>query len=424
MVGITHSLSGFDGIASAIFTATPSEHVKSFDRLICTSNAADRAFEELEACVHQPQMDNDSTRDKGGIHKSVMPLGVDIERFRPAPSASVRPKLGLASDDVIFLYCGRFSVEFKMDPFPLLAAFALAFGSQPNVKLILAGDSTGGGHTKIPDIARDLQIADQVSIVADPSAPVKIGLYQAADVFVSFSDNLQETFGLTILEAMSCGLPVLATDWSGYRDTVIHEETGLLVPTTWYAADSHTSRLSPFSSEQSVHRMFSQEISFDVRAAATVMRRLALDRELRNELGRRGRLRAVRHYAWPVIADSYGRLFRELIAEAADDDRRGAPELATYPYYSYDHLLVFQHFATHVSGPPPAVAWVTDDRVYSAASNLLPEAALAALAITRAPGSVMPTTWLVGVLTAALGESHAAISVLRLLLKYGVLVIA
>jgi D-inositol-3-phosphate glycosyltransferase len=423
IVGITHALSGFDGIASAIFTATPSEHVRSFDRLICTSSAADRAFRELEARVRQ-QMDNYSTDDKGGVQKSVIPLGIDVERFRPAPSAGVRAKLGLAADDVIFLYCGRFSVEFKMDPFPLLAAFALAFGGQPDVKLILAGDSTGSGHIKIPGMARDLQIPDQVSIVADPSAAIKIGLYQAADVFVSFSDNLQETFGLTILEAMSCGLPVLATDWSGYRDTVVHEETGLLVPTTWYAADSVASRLSPFSSEQSVHRMFSQEISFDMRAAAAVMRRLALDRGLRNKLGRRGRLRAVRHYAWSVIADRYGRLFRELLVEAADADRCGAPALATYPPYSYDHLPVFQHFATNVSRPPTAVAWVADDRISSAVSKLLPEAALAALAVTREPGSVVPTAQLVSVLTAALGESHAAISVLQMLLKYGVLAIA
>jgi D-inositol-3-phosphate glycosyltransferase len=424
MVGITHALSGSDGIASAMFTATPSEHLKSFDRLICTSNAADLAFQELEARVRQPQMDDDSTADKYGIQKSVIPLGVDVERFAPGPAAGVRAKLGLTSDDVVFLYCGRFSVEFKMDPFPLLAAFALAFGGQSNVKLILAGDSTGGGHIKIPNMARDLQIGNQVSIVTDPSAVVKLGLYQAADVFVSFSDNLQETFGITILEAMSCGLPVLATDWSGYRDTVVHEETGFLMPTTWYATDSYASRLSPFYSEQSVHRMFSQEISFDMRAAAAAMQRLALNRELRNELGRRGRLRAVRHYAWSMIADRYGRLFRELLAEAADSGRRGVPTPATYPPYSYDHLPVFQHFATNVSGPPTAVAWVADDRVFPAVSKLLPQAALAALADTRERGSVLPTAQLVGVLTAALGESHAAISVLQLLLKYGVLAVA
>ena len=54
--------------------------------------------------------------------------------------------------------------------------------------------------------------------------------WAAADIFVSMADNHQETFGLTPVEAMACGLPVIASDWNGYRDTVRHGETGWLVP--------------------------------------------------------------------------------------------------------------------------------------------------------------------------------------------------
>ena len=57
-------------------------------------------------------------------------------------------------------------------------------------------------------------------------------VWHAADLVVSLVDNIQETFGLVIVEAMASGLPVVATDWNGYRDLVVDGETGFLVPTT------------------------------------------------------------------------------------------------------------------------------------------------------------------------------------------------
>ena len=55
--------------------------------------------------------------------------------------------------------------------------------------------------------------------------------FGAADLFVTVSDNLQETYGLTVIEAMASGLPVVAAGWNGYQETVRHGETGFLVPT-------------------------------------------------------------------------------------------------------------------------------------------------------------------------------------------------
>ena len=52
----------------------------------------------------------------------------------------------------------------------------------------------------------------------------------AADVFCSPADNLQETFGISVLEAMASRLPVIASDWNGYRDLVQHGQTGWIVP--------------------------------------------------------------------------------------------------------------------------------------------------------------------------------------------------
>ncbi len=55
--------------------------------------------------------------------------------------------------------------------------------------------------------------------------------WAAADLFCSLSDNIQETFGIVPVEAMAAGLPVVVTDWDGYKDTVRNGIDGFRIPT-------------------------------------------------------------------------------------------------------------------------------------------------------------------------------------------------
>ncbi len=75
----------------------------------------------------------------------------------------------------------------------------------------------------------------------DASERDKAGLYGAADVFLSLSDNIQETFGLTVVEALAAGLPVVASDWDGYKALVRDGISGYLVPTRTLPDDSEWS---------------------------------------------------------------------------------------------------------------------------------------------------------------------------------------
>ena len=69
---------------------------------------------------------------------------------------------------------------------------------------------------------------------AEPvSEELKRQALSAADVALSLVDNTQETFGLAIAEAMAAGLPVIASNWNGYRDLVRHGVDGYLVPSRW-----------------------------------------------------------------------------------------------------------------------------------------------------------------------------------------------
>ncbi|HEY6786297.1 MAG TPA: glycosyltransferase family 4 protein, partial [Trebonia sp.] len=324
VVGVTHSLSIADGAMAALHGVLPSGFVAPFDRLICTSVAGQRAFRALQAQARR-SLGNAVFGNAGpgeacppgtGIPTKVIPLGIDAERYVPDRTPAPRThlaRLRLRPGDVVFLYCGRLSAEYKMDPFPLLATFAAAFRGQRSMRLILAGDSTGGAHARVPATAAALGIGDQVTVVPDPSAAVKLRLYQAADVFVSLADNLQETFGLSVIEAMSCGLPVIAADWSGFAETVADGETGFLLPTTWCRPDDYSSQVAVFTGEAAAHLGLAREVSVDTRVAVTAMRRLASHPALRRELGDQARQRVLRRYAWSVVMEAYRELFSGLL---------------------------------------------------------------------------------------------------------------
>ena len=55
--------------------------------------------------------------------------------------------------------------------------------------------------------------------------------WDSADIFCSFSDNIQETFGITPIEAMASGLAVVVSDWDGYKESVRDEVDGFRIPT-------------------------------------------------------------------------------------------------------------------------------------------------------------------------------------------------
>ena len=73
------------------------------------------------------------------------------------------------------------------------------------------------------------------------SEEVKRQALASADVAVSLVDNAQETFGLAVAEALAAGLPLVVSDWSGYRDLVRDGIDGYLIPSAWAASAEQVS---------------------------------------------------------------------------------------------------------------------------------------------------------------------------------------
>src|SRR5262249_23535783 len=156
-------------------------------------------------------------------------------------------------------------------------------------------------------------------------------VWHAADLFTSLPDNIQETFGLVILEAMACGLPVVASDWDGFRDLVLHDQTGLLVPTAMLAGATRqaTARLVL---EEINYDHFVAEISeatvVDPTAAAAAYRLLLTDPARRRAMSEASRRRALEKFTWARIIHQYETLWSEQAALRLEFQKHGNAQTA------------------------------------------------------------------------------------------------
>ncbi len=139
-------------------------------------------------------------------------LGVDTERFKPSPVAA-------EEDAVTVLYVGRITADKEIDL--LLRAFDLLSARVPGLRYVFVGGGTE--EDKVRAWCASHEGATFAGRVANEATA---GYYCAADVFATACSK--ETFGLTVLEAMACGLPVVGPDAGGIAEVVENGATGLL----------------------------------------------------------------------------------------------------------------------------------------------------------------------------------------------------
>lgn len=346
VTGITMTLSYNGAVPKVLETLL--QRLYAHDGLICISHAGRKVVENMIRHVA------DFLAQRFGVAVSypgqlpVIPLGVDAELFKPRAQAKARLRFRLPPDDTVFLYLGRFSTRFKMDLFPLILAFAQWARGRDKVRLVLAGDDTESNlAARFRAFAQAHGVADKVVLMPNLKAEDKHWLYSAADVFVSLSDNVQETLGLSVIEAMAAGLPTIVSDWDGYRETVQHGETGFLVPTYFADCVEQISRLAMLRGDHETHELLGQAVAVELPALVSYMDALAENPALRRQMGARARERVLSNYHWPVVIRQYEELWAELMqrAQAGGELAEGAFE---HGINSYNYLRVFEHYPTGI----------------------------------------------------------------------------
>lgn len=359
LCGLTHTLTPLEVMRWVGDCATAPIH--RWDALICTSQAARRYVETLFEIWGEHLRER--IGDMGGgtvgplsapLHLPVIPLGVFPERFADGPQRDAqrrrrRERLGIAPDDTVVLFPGRLSYYEKAHPYPLFRAIGRASESGRPLHLVLAGRFPDPSHEALYRASAEKFCGRAQVHFVDGGDPDFDGVWAAADIFVSLSDNLQETFGLTPVEAMAAGLPVVVSDWDGYRDTVEHGVTGFRIRTVAPPAGAGEGLGNQFLNAGDYFRHIgavSQRTAADVGEAAAAIRRLADDPALRAAMGAAGKSRVATFFDWARIVPQYEALWEELDARRNAAQAAGRRYPATTPL-SPDPFRLYAEFPSH-----------------------------------------------------------------------------
>jgi glycosyltransferase involved in cell wall biosynthesis len=153
---------------------------------------------------------------------TMIPVGIDTDVFKPMDKEKMRKKYGFHQEERIILYIGRFSIEKGLDL--LLKAFNKVDFKIPNCRLVLVGK--GSETNKLKDIIGAQKI-NNITFM-DPVLHEKIPeIMNCADVFTLTSSY--EGMPTVVLEALACGVPVVATDVGDVKKVVLNDKTGHLI---------------------------------------------------------------------------------------------------------------------------------------------------------------------------------------------------
>ena len=323
LTGLTHTISTvtcMKGICDLV--AAPYE---SFDMLICISTAALKSIRTVTDNYAAYLNDRNGGNARLRARLAHVPLGVNSERFKPATPEQrqyQRQKLGIADDAIVVLFVGRLTHTGKVHPFPIYDGLAEAARRTGRpIHLVMSGWAPAESIIQIMrDGAATFAPGVRLTIVDGTRPENRFAVWHCADIFTSPTDNIQETLSQVIIEAMACGLPVVATDWDGCRDQVVPGETGFLVPT--YMVRGATDDLS---SRHLIDEMpygaflgdCNQTVAVDSAAAADAFVKLIEDADLRRRMGEAGRKRAIEVFNWAKIVHAYEDLWAE-----QDQERR------------------------------------------------------------------------------------------------------
>lgn len=199
-----------------------------------------------------------------GILPRVVYNGVDFDLFRPVPPDPVFRQRLAPHGEALILFVGR------LIPWKGVQYILQALGTLHNTRLIIVGDGTY--RSGLERLAHLLQVEDRVLFLGSVPRTELPHLYANVDLVVGAS-FANETFGIALVEAQACGVPVVASHFGGFPEIVLPGETGLLVPPQNPAA------------------------------LADAVRALLHDPVLRARMGQRGRAWVTAQFSWASVTD-------------------------------------------------------------------------------------------------------------------------
>jgi D-inositol-3-phosphate glycosyltransferase len=224
----------------------------------------------------------------------IIPSAVNTKVFRPVEREEARQHIGLDTIGKVIVYVGR--ILPRKDVRNVVRALAILLWQYEGMKdappitlLVVGGETEDADPLATPEIgelqklAQQMGVADHVRFMGKRPASELRYYYGASDVFVT--TPWYEPFGLTPLEAMACGRPVIGSSVGGITFTVKEGETGFLVPPR------------------------------DPDALAAQLNALFADPEAAPRMERAARKRVEREFTWSIVAMRTAALYDSIFAE-------------------------------------------------------------------------------------------------------------
>ena len=278
---------------------------RPYDAILCTSEAVRCTVQRILNRLKTTPALASLNRKSPLIRLEKVPLGVNVDYFRPMNKEKARQNLHLPQNAFIILWFGRFSCDHKADLYPLFHLFRRLLNRFPQKQLFLLLAGCSSSDLKQQEFLEEVErckITPYVRLILNNEIHDRAELYNACDVFTSPVDNIQETFGLTPVEAMACGIPQVVSDWDGYRDTVLDGQTGFLISTVWTNCmdDLKERDFLPLDGAQRSElyaSLVSRSVAVDLDAFEEKICIMIKQPELRHRMSINSRIRAVEHFS-------------------------------------------------------------------------------------------------------------------------------
>lgn len=213
----------------------------------------------------------------------LIPEGVDLKMFNVSKK-NLKWKRNINNDDKIILAVGRL-IKWKGFNF-LIKAMPKILEKFPKAKLVIVG--SGPEEQSLRNLAKSVRLNKNIVFLENVSHDKLSVMYASSDIFVSPSitnelSGEKEALGIVIIEAIASGIPVVASDSGGIRDTVDGKSTGFLA----------------------------KEKDSDDIAQKTID--LLSNAKIRNEIIRKGLKHVREKYSWDILAKKYSDLYKKCV---------------------------------------------------------------------------------------------------------------
>jgi len=322
LIGQIHTLS--TSAVMAMLDSLVFEPVHEWDALICSSTAGKNVVQGLlDDRIEQLKRRCGATKfPKPQLPVIPLPLDEDCFEIDQMTQHEARSSLGLPQDAAVVLWLGRRSLLTKTDPWP---AYQVLQGVAEKLKqpvwLIECGpDDTAEQGNHFNSLRKYCSKLHFLRLGGEGPAKEsdKKKALLACDVVFSLVDNIQETFGLSVAEAMAASKPVVASDWDGYRDLLRNGIDGFLIPSRWddIAADVSFSlgwqQKIEISSFPMISGSLAQLVQLDLKAAESAVLTLLSNPSLARAMGKCARARAYELFSPDQVMPRFAGLFEQL----------------------------------------------------------------------------------------------------------------